>query len=298
MRFDNLHNRSAEDLRLFQFLYLSALAIWGFQLLYLPFSMNSSFSIIHIIGRNFSVPEYFFPIATTIFIGATLMAAFGCSARFFLMVSIIAFLISGGIILGTLDLHISVLHRPLRALNLVTPTLILLAVTSAEIANRPLQKIGGLTGDAWTLPIIKFTLGLFYFGNGFFKLKLGASWLDGSTLQALLLRAWLIRGSTAPLWLAEHLVFCQALSVFTVIFEILAPVLLLFRKGERWFVFLALSFHLGVFIFLKISFFRIPFIATYFIFLRMESVRSFKMLLTRFLNRANFLRYGTNFKIH
>lgn len=267
----------AANLRLFQFLFCGSLFAHYIDEFYKAHQKLSEQP-----GplRGLGIVELLFPLGPNLllfywaaFLLCLLAAAGGFRPRLFLALSAFFFLPAMGSLFWSLDSHMTTIGRPQRRMNLVFPVLLLLAISPGPAIRMPLQSIFSKAREAasaWTLPLLKLTLAIFYFGNGYNKLMLGRSWLDGTTLQAFLLVNWMNKKSGLTLWVAEQDWLCSLLSVLTLLFELSAPLLVLFPAGEIVFVVTGIAFHLGVLILLGINFFIFPFIGVYLVFLRPE----------------------------
>jgi uncharacterized membrane protein YphA (DoxX/SURF4 family) len=112
------------------------------------------------------------------------------------------------------------------------------------------------TGFARKLLLVIIAGGLFSAGLSKLLNNGGLGWLDGRTLQF-----WIRFQSQRVIWpglnvfVSDRLWLCAVLSTFTVVFELIAPIMVFSRRSRAPYLVLALSFHVGIMLVMGINFF-------------------------------------------
>ena len=117
----------------------------------------------------------------------------------------------------------------------------------------------------WSIRLFQLQLCLIYFTTGFAKLQgeefFSTTWTEGSTIYYVLNNLRRTRFSYAlvpvPYWITV------AMTWSSLAFEVLFPLLVLFRWTRFWTLWFGVLFHLGIFVFMDIGFFSIYMIALY-----------------------------------
>lgn len=107
----------------------------------------------------------------------------------------------------------------------------------------------------WPLELMQWLFALCYLSAGVCKLGAsGLAWMNGYTLQAYLLQEGVFWGTSASVWLARQHELCIALSWFTLLVELLFPLVLWRRRLAWWFVPAAAAMHVGIWITMRAPF--------------------------------------------
>ncbi len=126
---------------------------------------------------------------------------------------------------------------------------------------------GRIFVPVWPVRLMQFQLCVMYTTTGIIKLKgygwgtFQGSWLDGTSLHYVLNHLDMLRWSYAqlplPLWITRSMTYaCLA-------WEVLFPLLVLFRLTRRWTLLFGLLFHLGVWLSMDIGYFSFYTMAFY-----------------------------------
>lgn len=97
-------------------------------------------------------------------------------------------------------------------------------------------------------------LSLQFFGAAVSKLSdSGLAWLDGHTLQFILVEYHILFESSIALTIAKNLNLCKLLSVSAVLFQLTIPLCLFFKGLQKIYVFLTVSFIMMVYLMMRIE---------------------------------------------
>ena len=108
---------------------------------------------------------------------------------------------------------------------------------------------GTKTAEAaiWPLKFIFVLLAMTYFSAGLAKVMYGGlEWMNGYTLQQILLAAAVQREIPMGIWLAQQHTLCVLLSIFTIFFELFFFVSLFVPSIGRLFLASGIMFHIGL----------------------------------------------------
>ncbi len=101
------------------------------------------------------------------------------------------------------------------------------------------------------------SLSLMFMAAGINKLvESGLSWMDGRTLQYILVEYHLFKGADLGLWLVPHLKILSLASVALIAFQLFFPLSFFLKKLRPFFLTIVFVFFLMVFITTKINFFK------------------------------------------
>ena len=135
----------------------------------------------------------------------------------------------------------------------------------------------------WPLRLIQCLLGLAYFSSGSAKLLDGGlAWMNGATLQQMVLTDYVRHGMPAGLWLAQNFWLCVAGSVVTIAVEVFFFVAVFVAGARKYLLPAAAALHVGIYLTMAAPFFT--WIALYLAFVDIESLRR------RFLRRQGRAR--------
>lgn len=127
----------------------------------------------------------------------------------------------------------------------------------------------------WPIRLVQVLIALIYFNAGFWKLKLaGLSWMDGVTLQFHLIRHYFLGQYVIDLGLmiSKSPIILKILSVFTLVWELGFPIILIFPKLAWIWLPMGLFFHIGTGFTMDTWFFHVWF--CYIAFIHFESAGS------------------------
>lgn len=177
------------------------------------------------------------------FIFCLLLVAFGVYARIAILLSFICCLLYFGQIISLAYIQ--------RKANLIPIVLLIFLVSPSLTGSLSSPSIG------WEIMLIKLALIQVYLSAGIEKLRQsGAKWVNGKYLQAYLLENYLWADKTAALTLARNLALCAALSSFVLLFELTFGIVLFLPALTFVYVGLALAFHLGTLITMRINYLK------------------------------------------
>ncbi len=124
----------------------------------------------------------------------------------------------------------------------------------------------------WALRLMQCLLGLAYFSSGSAKLLDGGlAWMNGATLQQMVLTDYVRHGMPAGLWLAQNFWLCVAASVVTVAVEVFFFVAVFVRGARKYLLAAGAALHLGIYLTMAAPFFT--WVALYLTFADVESLR-------------------------
>lgn len=194
-----------------------------------------------------------------------LLSAIGVFARWFIAGSVFLFFLFMGNYLGiSKSLYsTSVWHNH----NLIFMLLVIMpflpSVTNLSILKGSIEK----NSKRWEEYLILLTIATAYFGAGYCKLAVsGIEWANGYTLQAILLKKYLLTGNIYAKYLASNYTACFVLSGLTLLLECVF-IFGLLLKGWKWVVFISLFiFHWSTGFFMDVHFLNPHFLicSTYF----------------------------------
>lgn len=124
----------------------------------------------------------------------------------------------------------------------------------------------------WALRLVQCLLGLAYFSAGSAKLLDGGlAWMNGATLQQMVLTDYVRFGMPAGLWLVQHFWLCVAAAMVTIVVEVFFFVAV-FVKGARKYVLPAgAGLHVGIYLTMAAPFFT--WVVLYLTFVDIERLR-------------------------
>jgi hypothetical protein len=138
-----------------------------------------------------------------------------------------------------------------RKVNLIPPMLLLLAAAPATAAP------WNADADRWVLAGMQTLIALTFVGAGLAKLRrAGIGWAEGSSLQAFLLEADLRYDVPRARRLASSHALCRGLSIAVLLFELVGWTLLFLPAGAYVFAALAIAFHTGTWLFMRVNFLK------------------------------------------
>ena len=124
----------------------------------------------------------------------------------------------------------------------------------------------------WALRLIQCLLGLAYFSSGSAKLLDGGlAWMNGATLQQMVLTDYVRHGMPAGLWLAQSFWLCVAGSVVTIAVEVFFFVAVFVAGARKYLLAAGAALHVGIYLTMAAPFFT--WVALYVTFVDVESLR-------------------------
>jgi hypothetical protein len=120
----------------------------------------------------------------------------------------------------------------------------------------------------WALRLLQLELAIGYALSGWAKVR-GATWHEGTAL-GLALRIEDLRRFGPPEWLFEQSILLNALTWFTLLFEVGFLLAVWNRRLRPWVLGIGVAFHLGIDIFLDIGFFSVAMWTAYLAFIPPE----------------------------
>ena len=165
--------------------------------------------------------------------------------------------------IGQMYSYTSVHHGD--ALLLLALVLCALSPTDAVLALRPPWRAlvaaplaPAATAPGWPILFIRVQIALTYWLAGYAKLVVGGvGWADGATLQYYLL----LRGQPLGWWVAQSPELCLLLSVGSLVWELVFPLVLFWPRTAWVLVPAAVAFHLGSQTLLGLGFYHfLPFL--------------------------------------
>ncbi|HJP62133.1 MAG TPA: hypothetical protein VJ844_01765, partial [Mucilaginibacter sp.] len=138
-----------------------------------------------------------------------------------------------------------------RKTNLLPIVLLILLVSPS--LNKPFSA----PSTGWELLLIKIALVQVYFSAGLQKIsRSGIAWFNGKYLQAYLLENYLWADRTSALVIAGRPLLCALLSAVTLVFELTFWVVVFFPNLIFLYVAIALLFHIGTLITMRINYLK------------------------------------------
>lgn len=124
----------------------------------------------------------------------------------------------------------------------------------------------------WALRLVQCLLGLAYFSAGSGKLLHGGlAWLDGATLQTIVLTDYVRFGMPAGLWLIQHFWLCVAGAVTTIVVETFFFVAVFVAASRKYILSAGAALHLGIYLTMAAPFFT--WMTLYVVFVDFETLR-------------------------
>ena len=124
----------------------------------------------------------------------------------------------------------------------------------------------------WALRLIQCLLGLAYFSSGSAKLLDGGlAWMNGATLQQMVLTDYVRHGMPAGLWLVQNFWLCVAGSVVTIAVEVFFFVAVFVQGARKYLLGAGAALHVGIYLTMAAPFFT--WVALYSTFVDIESLR-------------------------
>ena len=124
----------------------------------------------------------------------------------------------------------------------------------------------------WALRLIQCLLGLAYFSSGSAKLLDGGlAWMNGATLQQMVLTDYVRHGMPAGLWLVQNFWLCVAGSVVTIAVEVFFFVAVFVQGARKYLLGAGAALHVGIYLTMAAPFFT--WVALYSTFVDVESLR-------------------------
>ena len=124
----------------------------------------------------------------------------------------------------------------------------------------------------WALRLVQCLLGLAYFSSGSAKLLDGGlAWMNGATMQTIVLTDYVRFGMPAGLWLLESFWLCVAAAVMTLVVEVFFFVAVFVPASRIYLLTAGAALHVGIYLTMAAPFFT--FIALYVTFVDFEAIR-------------------------
>ena len=124
----------------------------------------------------------------------------------------------------------------------------------------------------WALRLIQCLLGLAYFSSGSSKLLDGGlAWMNGATLQQMVLTDYVRHGMPAGLWLAQSFWLCVAGAVMTILVEVFFFVAVFVTGARKYLLPAGAVLHIGIYVTMAAPFFT--WVALYAAFVDFEALR-------------------------
>ena len=124
----------------------------------------------------------------------------------------------------------------------------------------------------WALRLIQCLLGLAYFSSGSAKLLDGGlAWMNGATLQQMVLTDYVRHGMPAGLWLAQSFWLCVAGAVMTILVEVFFFVAVFVTGARKYLLPAGAALHIGIYVTMAAPFFT--WVALYAAFVDFEALR-------------------------
>ena len=125
---------------------------------------------------------------------------------------------------------------------------------------------------AWALRLIQCLLGLAYFSAGSAKLLDGGlAWMNGATLQQIVLTDYARFGMPAGAWLAQSFWLCVAGAVMTIAVEVFFFVAVFVTGSRKYLLSAGAALHVGIYLTMAAPFFT--WLLLYLTFLDFEALR-------------------------
>ena len=124
----------------------------------------------------------------------------------------------------------------------------------------------------WALRLIQCLLGLACFSSGSSKLLDGGlAWMNGATLQQMVLTDYVRHGMPAGLWLAQSFWLCVAGAVMTILVEVFFFVAVFVTGARKYLLPAGAALHIGIYVTMAAPFFT--WVALYAAFVDFEALR-------------------------
>ncbi|MFM7022565.1 MAG: hypothetical protein ACKOXB_06265 [Flavobacteriales bacterium] len=196
--------------------------------------------------RLFSLPELtttYFVLFGIMLLLSLILAAAGIYMKLFTALALLCYF----------PYFMSIISMPSiqRKTNLIPFVLLVLLVSPSvsESIDKP--------APSWELLLIKIAIVQMYLSSAVQKLiHSGWRWCKGSTLQAHLMENYLWNEKKITLILAQNKGLCTALSYFTLLFELSFIILLFLPHLTYLYLSLALLFHLGTLLTMRINYLK------------------------------------------
>ena len=131
--------------------------------------------------------------------------------------------------------------------------IVLFILLASPSLNKPLSA----PSTGWEILLIKIALVQVYFSAGVQKLsRSGMAWFNGKYLQAYLLENYLWTDRTSALAVAGKPLLCVLMSTLTLVFELTFWVVIFFPKLIFLYVAIALLFHIGTLVTMRINYLK------------------------------------------
>ena len=124
----------------------------------------------------------------------------------------------------------------------------------------------------WALRLMQCLLGIAYFSAGSGKLLDGGLyWMNGETLQMIVLTDYVRFGMPAGLWLIQSFWMCVAGAVMTIVVETFFFVAVFVRRVRKYVLAAGVALHLGIYLTMAAPFFT--WMVLYVVFVDFEALR-------------------------
>ena len=124
----------------------------------------------------------------------------------------------------------------------------------------------------WALRLVQCLLGLAYFSAGSGKLLHGGlAWMNGATLQTIVLTDYVRFGMPAGLWLIQSFWLCVAGAVTTIVVETFFFVAVFVAASRKYILTAGAALHAGIYLTMAAPFFT--WITLYVVFADFETLR-------------------------
>jgi hypothetical protein len=207
-------------------------------------------------------------------VSALVAAGVGIFTRFSLVVALLLFVLVQGYAIGcTMGGHS---YRPWEGSIVVWNLIVLIAAPQVEFLGFAWAVRGWRSGNfrlnevtaCWPRKLLEFLLFYAYFASSIAKLRLGLDWMNGYTLQYLLLARYFEKAAEPSLWLANNFNLLVPLSIATVAIEFSVLLLLFYPKLKVFYIVAFSLFNLSCWYVMNLDFFKL-FIAGYAIYVAM-----------------------------
>jgi hypothetical protein len=116
---------------------------------------------------------------------------------------------------------------------------------------------GTVDTAVWPIRLIHVLLAITYFTTGLVKIVYGGlQWMNGYTLQYIMLADGLRRDLPLGIWLSQQYTLCLLLSIYTVFFELFFFVSVIAPRTASYFLVGGIFFHIGLYVFSGHEFFQ------------------------------------------
>ena len=124
----------------------------------------------------------------------------------------------------------------------------------------------------WALRTTQCLMGLAYFSSGSAKLLDGGlSWINGATLQTVVLTDYIRFGMPARGWLIQSFWLCVVGAAMTIVVEVFFFVVVFVEASRKYILPAWVALHIGIYVTMAAPFFS--WIAMYVVFLDIETLR-------------------------